>query len=364
MTQHQPNNSQLQPGTKMEDNSIVQQGRALLRQSARQIRKSENSKFQRITASSLAMAVVAMQVMPAFATINNTVTASGFGPGLAPVSGGASASVDVANALPTIGVLKTATFATPLTDDLNGNGLADPGDKITYTYIVTNSGNVTLKNVFVTDAHDGAGTPPAIIVPTSVTTDLGTPGDSSDPVTTDSDWGVLGPKDVITFKSTYTVVAADITAAGGGTGVGLSTLNEPDGYIDNTATVKGTYNNTSAGTTTDATNTSRANFKLNVLKGITITKVPDQTTNVPAGTLITYTYTVTNTGNVPVTTITLADTHNGVPGALTPAFQSFTTNVGGLSLRTGNIIDILQPGDVAKYTATYTVTQADVDNRQ
>jgi hypothetical protein len=174
----------------------------------------------------------------------------------------------------------------------------------------------------------------------------------------------LGPQDVITFKSTYTVVAADITTAGGGSGIGLSTLAEPDGYIDNTATVKGTYNNTSAGTTTDVTNTSRANFKLNVLKGLKITKVPDQTTNVPVGTLITYTYTVTNTGNVPITTINLADTHNGIAGALIPAFQSFTTNVGGLSLHTGNTIDILQAGDVAKYTATYTVTQADVDNRQ
>jgi uncharacterized repeat protein (TIGR01451 family) len=349
---------------KMNDNSIEQQGRALLRQSAKQIRRAETSKLRRISAGSMAMAVVALQVMPAFATINNTVTASGFGPGGASVSGGASASVDVANALPTIGVLKTAAFAIPA-DDLNGNGLADPGDKITYTYKVTNTGNVTLKTVTVTDAHDGAGTAPVIVVPTSVTTDNGTAlagtlNDSSDPVTADSNWGILGPADVITFKSTYIVVAADLTVAGGGTGVGLSTLNEPDGYIDNKATVTASYND--GVTTTTATGTSRANFKLNIINGLSITKVADQTTNVPAGTLVTYTYTVTNNGNVPVTNITLADTHNGVAGALTPAFQSFTINTG--STRIGNTITTLQPGDVAKYTATYTVTQADVDNRQ
>ncbi len=82
-----------------------------------------------------------------------------------------------------------------------------------------------------------------------------------------------------------------------------------------------------------------------------------------AGQVITYTYTVTNSGNVDMTAITLSDTHKGVVGALTPAFQTFSP--GGLgSTNTGNTINILRPGDSAVFTATYTVTQDDVDNLQ
>jgi uncharacterized repeat protein (TIGR01451 family) len=341
-------------------NNLEQQGRALLRESARLIRKSETSKFRRISAGSMAMAVVAMQVLPAFATIDNTVTATGTGPGSTPVTGTATANVDVANAAPNIKVIETMVITT----DVNGNGKADPGDIITYSYKVTNTGNVTLKDVIPTQTNDGAGTTPSIIVPLTVTTDNGTVGDSTDAVTTDNKWGVLAPADVITFKSTYTVVAGDITALGGGTGTGLSGNPEADGFLDDKISVTGTYTNTAAATTTPVTSTDAANTPLNIINNLSITKVPNVSTNVAAGTVVTYTYTVTNNGNSPITGITLSDTHNGVVGGLVPVFSSFTTNVGGLSTNSGNTITKLMPGDVAKYTATYTVTQADIDNRQ
>ena len=95
---------------------------------------------------------------------------------------------------------------------------------------------------------------------------------------------------------------------------------------------------------------------------LSITKTADDDTEVAAGQTITYTYVVTNTGNVPISGITLSDEHKGVVGALTPAFSSFTTNTG--STNSGNTITVLQPGDVAVYTATYTVTQTDVDTLQ
>jgi uncharacterized repeat protein (TIGR01451 family) len=346
------------------NNSIEQQGRALLRQSARQIQKSETSKFKRISAGSMAMAVVAMQVMPAFATINNTVTANGTGPGGVAVSGSANAAVDVANALPAIKVIETMVITT----DANGNGKADPGDIITYSYKVTNTGNVTLKDVIPTQTNDGLGTTPVMVVPTAVTTDngsaaAGTIGDSVDTITTDNKWGILGPADVITFKSTYTVLASDITALGSGTGTGLSGNPEADGFLDDKISVIGTYFDTAAATTTPVTSTDRANTQLNIINNLSITKVPNVSTNVPAGTVVTYTYLVTNNGNTPITGITLSDTHNGIPGALVPAFQSFTVNLGA-STNAGNTITKLAPGDVARFTANYTVTQADVDNRQ
>ena len=65
---------------------------------------------------------------------------------------------------------------------------------------------------------------------------------------------------------------------------------------------------------------------------------------------------------MPISNVALADTHNGTADALVPAFQSFTTNTG--STNTGNTITVLQPGDVAIYTASYTVTQNDIDTRQ
>jgi large repetitive protein len=347
-----------------DQHNIEELGRALLRQSARNIRHAGTTKFRRVSAGSLALAIAASQIVPAFATINNTVTASGTAPGNVPVSGNANTTVGVQTAAPGITQVKTAAFAVAA-DDVNGNGLADPGDKITYIYQVTNSGNVTVKDVGIADAHDGVGIAPVIAVPASVTTDAGslaagTLNDSTDAITSDATWGILGPGDVIQFKSTYIVVSGDITGAGGGTGTGLSTLPEPDGYIDNRATASASY--TSGVTTTNVTSVSRANKKLNVTNGLQITKVPNLNTNVAAGTTVTYTYTVTNSGNTPISNVVLHDTHNGVLDALTPAFQSFTTNTG--SSNTGNTINTLAPGDVAVYTAQYVVTQADVDNRQ
>lgn len=317
--------------------------------------RSRHGWKMRYAAAPLSLLLAAAQVVPAFATINNTVTATGTAPNGAPggITANDTENVDVVDDAPALTVAKTWAFAPG--GDVNSDGNVDAGDVIAYTYTVTNSGNVTVRNVAVTDAHDGVGTAPVIVVPTSVTTDngtvaAGTLNDSSDAVgPPDGDWDVLGPQDVITFRSTYTVVAGDLTSPA-----------SADGDIDNTATVAGTYD---PGTGPVAVSgTGSASVPLDIAPNLTITKVADDTTDVVAGQLITYTYTVTNAGNVPITNVTLADTHNGIPGSLVPAFQSFTTNTG--STNTGNTINVLQPGNVAVFTATYTVTQNDVDTRQ
>lgn len=304
------------------------------------------------TTATLALMLLAGQVAPAFATIDNTVTVNGTGP-TGPVTANANASVDVADATPQIAIVKSWVFAPG--GDVNNNGLADAGDVIAYSYAVTNNGNVTLKNVTVADAHQGVGAPLAIVVPTSVTTDAGsapaqTLNDSTDaPAPADGDWDVLGPGDVITFTAAYTVVAGDLSAP-----------TSSDGMLDGAATATGTYDG--SGPPQTVTANSSGGVPLNQAPALSISKVADDTTEVVAGQVITYTYTVSNTGNVPITNVTLTDTHNGVSGALVPAFQSFTTNTG--STNTGNTITVLQPGDVAVFTASYTVTQADVDTRQ
>jgi uncharacterized repeat protein (TIGR01451 family) len=348
------------------DNSSLElHGRALLRKSARDIRRTETTKFRRITAGSMAIAVVAMQVMPAFAAITNTVTATGKGPGNSVVTGGANASVGVAPAAPTIKVVETMVLA-----DTNGNNKADPGEIITYFYKVTNSGNVTLKSVTPTQTNDGLGSTPVMVVPTTYvdngSSTAGTLNDSSDTNTADKKWDVLGPGDIITFTSNYTVLTSDITALGSGTGTGKSGFPEADGFLDDKISVTGTYFNTANGNApTVATGTDSANTQLNIINTLSVTKVPNVSTNVTAGTPVIYTYTVTNTGNTPITDIGLVDTHNASGTAPTPVFQSFTTNLGGSTYdSTNKVITKLAPGDVAKYTATYIVTQSDIDNLQ
>ena len=335
----------------------------MLHPPANQNEHRTRKRLLRFSAAPLAIMVAMSQIAPAYATIDNTVTATGTRPDGSTITVQTTENVDVENDAPSVQVVKGVAFATG--GDVDGDGKADAGDTLAYTYTVTNTGNVTLRAVAVTDAHDGVGTALTVSVPTSVTTDngtvaAGTLNDSSDTVTGDGNWDVLGPGDVITFTSSYTVVAGDITGLGGGTGTGLSGNAEPDGFIDNTATVTASYDDGTGAVAVNDTDTR--NIQLDIAPSLAITKVADDDTDVVAGQTITYTYTVTNDGNVPITNITLSDTHKGVAGALTPAFQSFTTNTG--STNTGNTITVLQPGDVAVFTATYTVTQNDIDTLQ
>ena len=77
-----------------------------------------------------------------------------------------------------------------------------------------------------------------------------------------------------------------------------------------------------------------------------------------AGDTVTYTITVENTGNVTLTGVGLVDTFvdgNGV--ALTLATgPSFVSSDGG------SLEGTLQVGETATYTATYVITQSDVDS--
>lgn len=308
-------------------------------------------------AGPLALMLLMAGSITAYAAVTNSVTVTGTGPSGPPggVTDTANESVDVEDNAPAINVVRTFIFAPG--GDVNGNGLADVGDQIVYSYAVTNSGNVTLRDVAVNDVHDASGAPLSFITPTAVTTDAGSAGagtlnDSSDVgATVDGDWDILGPDDVITFTSApYTIVPGDLALA----------TSTADNDIDGTVTASGNYDPGAAPVVVNGTSSSPV--PLNILPSLEVTKVADLDTNVPAGTTVTYTYRVRNNGTVPITNVTLADTHKGVLNALTPLFVSFITNTG--STNTGNTINVLAPGDEAEYTATYIVTQSDVDTLQ
>ncbi|MCC5654074.1 DUF11 domain-containing protein [Nostoc sp. XA013] len=84
---------------------------------------------------------------------------------------------------PAIALIKTATF-----NDSNNNGIAEVGETITYNFTVTNTGNVSLSDVTVTDPL------PGVVV-------------SGGPITL-----AVGESDSTTFTAIYTITQADINA--------------------------------------------------------------------------------------------------------------------------------------------------------
>ncbi len=101
-----------------------------------------------------------------------------------------------------------------------------------------------------------------------------------------------------------------------------------------------------------------------------ITKTADITVNAILGQIITYTYTIANNGNQPISNITLNDTHNGtgsppVPDVDTAVLTDVAPVGDSNNVVTGsNSWDLLAAGDILTVTATYTVTQQDIDTLQ
>jgi large repetitive protein len=136
---------------------------------------------------------------PAFATIDNTATAGGDYNGDPVVSNTAAVNVDVAPALPSLEVTKVATPDTNVA----------AGTTVTYTYTVRNSGNQTLTNVSLNDAHNGSGAAP-VPLNEMLTTDANAVNDSTDNTPNDGVWSTLAPGDVVTLTSTYTITQTDV----------------------------------------------------------------------------------------------------------------------------------------------------------
>lgn len=292
--------------------------------------------------SAVALMTAIAPVAPAWATIDNTVTATGDSPGgTDDVTATADETVDVEDADPQLVVTKTADDTTDVA----------VGQTVTYTYTVENTGNITLTNVGLSDSHEGTGTAP---VPGSetLTTDAGTSGDSTDAVA-DGTWDTLAPGDIVTWTASYTVTGADLA-------------NQTDNDIDNTVTASATPAAGTLGGTLTADETVDLE---NQNASLSVTKVADDDTDVVVGQVITYTYTVTNDGNVPVTNITLGDNVTAGSGtAPTPGGETLLTDNGTLGDSTDaaedGSWDTLGVGDVITFTGTYTVTQDDVDNLQ
>jgi uncharacterized repeat protein (TIGR01451 family) len=188
---------------------------------------------------------------------------------------------------PAITVVKTATVAS----------FSAPDEQVGYEYEVTNTGNVTLQSVNVTDPMPGLS---AITCPQPT----------------------LAPQATEICTATYTTTQADVDR----------------GSITNVGTAHGT-----PPTGPPVSNTSQATVPADVFPSIGLTKTASTPSFTAPGTPITYTYVVTNTGNVTLHGISVADL------------------LSGLSAVNCNGVTTLAPGDSTTCTATYTTTQADVD---
>ncbi|MDY0947154.1 hypothetical protein SOM11_14250 [Frigoribacterium sp. CFBP9039] len=230
---------------------------------------------------------------------SNTATATGTPPTGDPVTSPPSTATIPVTPGPALRVAKTA----------DTTEITEAGQTVTYSFVVTNTGTVTITDVSpVEGAFSGAG-------------DLG-PITPTTPAT-------LTPGQSATFTSTYVVTQADVDS----------------GALTNTATATGT---TPGGDLVPTTPESSVNIPVASAPALTVEKTSDTTEITAAGQTLTYTFVVTNTGNVTATDVSPVEGDFSGTGTISPV--------------TPTAADSLAPGDSATFTATYVVTQADVDS--
>lgn len=200
-------------------------------------------------------------------------------------------------AVPELTLVKTAT---PLT-------YSTVGEVISYTYDLTNSGNTDLFPIYAVTDDKAVVTCPAVPA-------------------------ILVPLASVTCTASYVITQIDLDA-------GFVTNIAAGSAMD--AAVGGTPVPSNPDTETVTANT---NADINLIKDGTLND-DDGTAGLTPGDTISYAFTITNTGSVTLTGITLADT------------------VGGVTIIGGPTIASLAPGamDNSTFTGSYTVTQADID---
>ncbi len=235
--------------------------------------------------------------------ITNTATATGTPPNPLtppPVSPPDEVTVDV-TANPAITVVKSA-------DEAAQADIA-AGQEVTYSFLVTNTGNVTLTDVEVIEGEfSGTGELSAILCPEEASS--------------------LAPGAQITCEATYTITQADVDA----------------GTVTNTATATGT-----PPTGPDPVSPeSEVAIPSVPAPGLNIVKTADIQRATTVGQVVTYSFVVTNTGNLTMTDVVVNET--GFTG--TGTLSAVTCPAGAASLA---------PGAQVVCTATYRVTQADLN---
>jgi hypothetical protein len=181
---------------------------------------------------------------------------------------------------------------------------------IAYSFVVTNTGNEPLTDVDVAEtAFNGTGPAPQPSCP----------------------GGVLAPAQQVTCTASYTLTQQDVDR----------------GRLDNTAVASGT-GQISGGRVTSAPSSVTVPGDPDALPAIALSKTVSPTTATAAGDTVTFSFAVTNTGP-----LTLHD-----PEIVESSFSG-SGSMSGLSCPPE--LATLIPGETQTCTATYRLTQADVD---
>ena len=238
--------------------------------------------------------------------IVDTATATGADTlgGTSPPSHPSTVTIETVAPSPSVSIAKTGTVS-PSADQR----AAQAGDTIQYSYLVTNTGNVTLTSVAVDDPSLGPTT-----CPTPAARGL-----------------APGSAETCTADSAYAVTPADVDAGG----------------VSDTATATGTD---AMGDVAPPSDRSTATIRTVVpAPAVSVVKSADasggDTNPLFVGETISYSYLVTNTGNVTLTSVAVDDPTLGPVSCPTPTVRG------------------LVPHDSETCTAdsAYTVTQQDVE---
>ncbi|WP_336641359.1 DUF7507 domain-containing protein [Microbacterium sp. USHLN272] len=182
------------------------------------------------------------------------------------------------------------------------------GDEVAYSFEVTNSGDVTVTDVQIDEtAFSGTGAAPVVTCPAEA--------------------GELAPGDVVTCSAAYEVTQADLDA----------------GAITNTAIASASA---PAGVDGPESEPSSATVDVTAAPALSLVKSVASDPIQAAGDEVSYVFTVTNDGNVTLEGIEIEET------AFTGSGEDVVANCADGSLA---------PGDSVDCTATYAVTQADVN---
>jgi uncharacterized repeat protein (TIGR01451 family) len=248
-----------------------------------------------------------------------------------PDSGGHISSVVLINetfTTPQIEITKTGAV---LQNDA-GNTTIDIGDQITYDIVVTNTGNTSLTDVSITDTLTDLDNGP-LSLDNPLVFDSSTDINSSFPATP-----TLKVGEAVTFKATFTVTQEQIDAGG----------------VSNSASV--TANDPQNNSISDSTDNAVENVivqspSISVNKTASVGHMQDTEDETTTGDTINYTITVSNTGNVTLSDISitdlLTDGNNQTLSLTTPnSFASF----------------VLAPGITEIIQASYIIEQSAADS--
>ena len=318
---------------------------------------------RKLGASVLTLALFASQVGSAYADITNTATANGTPAGGTLVPPTSSVNVPVALSTPSLTISKSA--AAPV--DVDGDGVINAGDTITFTYSILNNGNVTITGVTPVD------TGPTFAGLTAGTTLGGfNPVSTSNPASLPDD--TLLPGETGVWNAVYTLTAVDAYRAAGKAADGLAGSVGGDAVL-NSATATGT----AAGavplppvTPSVAEVAIPANPKLSIVKTYAITTDGGTTSSADVGDVITYTYTVTNTGNVAISALEIDDVHEGTALVTPPNNETLVGADGPLASASPPVVssdgttndgvyDLIQPGATVTFTYVHIVNQVEFD---